>query len=276
MSDAVVDYAPDVGRSAQRWLAASGVLWFIPACVGQWIFAYYIAVQYGASAFSGDWAAWNEIMVNGFIAGDLIGNIALLIHIAVAFVITIGGTLQLMPFVRNGAPVFHRWNGRVYIVIAFLTSVAALYMTWTRDQLGSVGSHLSISLNAVLIMTFAALAWRAAMARRFDVHQRWAMRLFMVVSGVWFLRVIYGFLIMLAQGQPPGVTENMDGPTDFAAGFASYLLPLAVLEFYFFAKRSKQAGVKLAAAGAVTLAAAVTAVGVFGATMVFWLDRITT
>jgi hypothetical protein len=272
MSEAVA-VRPAPGVSADAILRASGVLWFIPVVIGQWVFAYYIAVQYGASAFSGNLAAWNEIMVNGIIPGDVRGNTALLLHIAIAFWITVGGTLQLMPFVRNNARTFHRWNGRFYIVIAFVTSIAAIYMTWARDQLGGVVSAVGISIDGVLIMVFAAMAWRAAMARRFDAHQRWAMRLFLAVSAVWFMRVMYGFLILVAQGRPPGTTDEMNGPTDLFVGFGSYLIPLAVLELYFWAKRSGAAA-KLATAGVVTLAAGATAVGVAGAIMVMWLPRI--
>jgi hypothetical protein len=272
MSEAIaVRPAPQV--SADAILRASGVLWFVPAAIGQWIFAYYVAVQYGASALAGNWPAWNEIMVNGLIPGDLWGNIAMIAHIAIAFWITIAGTLQLTPFVRNNARTFHRWNGRAYIVIAFATAAAGIYMTWSRDQLGGVVSAVGITIDGVLIMVFAALAWRAAMARQFDAHQRWALRLFLVVSGVWFMRVMYGFLILVAQGRPPGTTDEMNGPTDLAVGFGSYLIPLAVLELYFWAKRSG-AFAKVVTAGAVTLAALATAVGVAGATMVMWLPRI--
>ena len=272
MSEAVaVRPAPRV--SADAILRASGVLWFIPAAIGQWIFAYYVAVQYGASAFVGEWASWNDIMANGLIAGDPWGNAAMVAHIAIAFWITVGGTLQLMPFVRNNARTFHRWNGRFYILIAFVTAAAGIYMTWARDQLGGVASAVSISIDGVLIMAFAAMAWRAAMARRFDVHQRWALRLFIAVSAVWFMRVMYGFLILAAQGRPPGMTDNLDGPTNLAVSFGSWLIPLAVLELYFWAKRSGAAA-KIATAGVVALAAGATAVGVAGATMVMWLPRI--
>ena len=177
----------------------------------------------------------------GFVAGDLVGNVALAVHLFIAFVITIGGTLQLIPQIRAHAPAFHRWNGRLYILIAFVTSLAALYMIWTRDTFGGILiNDISVSLDAVLIMVFAAIALRYAMARRIDVHRRWALRTFMVVSGVWFTRVIYAFL-GIVPGETPGVTDDMSGPTNIVIGFASYLLPLAVLELYFFAKRSPHA-----------------------------------
>lgn len=274
MSDVIAARSPAWGDFADATLKTSGVLWFIPAAIGQWIFAYYVAAQYGASAFSGDWASWNEIMANGLIAGDLSGNIAILIHIAVAFWITIAGTLQLMPFVRNNARSFHRWNGRLYILIAILTSVAALYMTWARDQLGGVVSDVGISINGVLIIVVAVIAWRAAMARRFDEHQRWALRLFIAVSGVWFQRLMYGGMIVIVQGRPPGMTDDLSGPMNVAVVYGSYLLPLAVLELYLWAKRSGAAA-KIATAGVVLLSAGATAIGVVGATMIMWLPRIT-
>jgi hypothetical protein len=275
MSDAVAARTFDVTGVAQKLLTASGVIWFIPAFVGQWIFAIYVAGQYVGPALAGDVSGWNDIMPTGLIAGDLAGNIALGAHLFMAFVITIGGTLQLVPQIRAHAPTFHRWNGRLYIAVAFLTSIAALYMVWTRDLIGGFISDISISIDAVLIMTFAAMALRNAMARRFDAHQRWALRTFMVVSAVWFMRVMYSFLGILAQGRPPGVGDNMDGPTDVAVGFASYLLPLAVLELYFWAKRSDGALPKVAISVLVIAAAGATAVGVFGATLGMWLPRLT-
>jgi hypothetical protein len=273
MSDAVL--APTAPKlSADALLRGAGVLWFIPAAVGQWIFAYYIAVQYGASAFSGNLPAWNEIMHNGLIVGDLVGNIALMIHIAIAFVITIGGTLQLIPLIRNRARAFHRWNGRVYAFVAVLTSVAALWMVWTRDGLGTVVNDIAISIDALLIVAFAWMLWRTARARRIEEHQRWALRTFMVVSGVWFMRVMYGFAIMLVQGPPPGVGNNMDGPTDIFVAFGSYLLPLALLEIYFWGKAGGVLA-KVTATGVTLIAAGATAFGVFGAILVFWLPRLT-
>ena len=63
-------------------------------------------------------------------------------------------------------------------------------------------NDIGVSLNGVLIMIFAEIALRYARARKIAVHRRWALRTFMVVSGVRFLRVIYKFatatLVLLA------------------------------------------------------------------------------
>jgi hypothetical protein len=137
-------------------------------------------------------------------------------------------------------------------------------MIWTRETFGGILiNDVSVSLDAVLIMIFAATAMRYAMARRIDVHRRWALRTFIVANGVWFTRVMYGFLSMLP-GETPGVTDDMTGPTNIAIGFASYLLPLAVLELYFLAQRSPSMFAKFSAAALVLAAVAVTGIGVYG------------
>lgn len=273
MSDVAATRLPIAGNAADVALKTSAILWFVVAAAGQWLFAYYIAVQYGAVLW-GDMRPLNEFMPNGAIAGDTAGNTALVVHLFIAFTITIGGTLQLIPQVRSTAPIFHRWNGRIYVTTAFVTSIAALYMVWTRDGIGGPINDISISINGVLIMVFAAQTWRAALKRDFASHNRWALRLFLVVSGVWFMRVMYGFAIMLAQGQPPGVGNNMDGPTDIAIAFSTYLLPLAVVELYFRAKQGGALG-KTLMSGILMLAAGATGLGIFGATMIFWLPRLT-
>jgi hypothetical protein len=265
MKEAVAPRTWDV--AAQSAMQISAIVWFVPAFIGQWSFAYHIAVKYIGAAFTGDFAAWNKRLFVGFVAGDLVGNIALVAHLFIAFVITVGGTLQLIPQIRTHAPAFHRWNGRLYVVIAFVTSLAALYMIWTRDTFGGIlMNDISVSINGVLIITFAAIAMRYAMARKIEAHQRWALRTFIAVSGVWFLRVIYAFLSALS-GNMRGMADDMTGPTDIVINFASYLLPLAVLEVYLLAKRSRSVSAKFATAALALAAAGATGIGVYGASM---------
>lgn len=246
-------------------LRASAITWVVPAVIGQWFFAYHIVAAFIAPAFAGDLAAWNKNLFVGLVGGDSIGNFALGAHLFGAFVLTVGGTLQLLPWIRTHAPAFHRWNGRVFIALACAASLAGIYMIWTRDTFGGILiNDISVSLNGVLIMIAAAIALRYGMARKFDIHSRWALRTFMLVSGVWFVRVIYAFLGIVTQGRIPGVTDNMTGPTNIVVGFASYLLPLAVLELYFLAKRSPGAFIQYAVAALVFAAAGATAIGVYG------------
>jgi hypothetical protein len=254
-----------------KLLRALAIAWCVPAMIGQWFFAYHIAAVYLRTALTGDISSWNESLFVGIVSGDLAGNIALVAHLVLAFVLTIGGTLQLIPQIRSRAPGFHRWNGKIFIVTAFIVSGAALYMIWTRETFGGILiNDLSVSLDAVLIMVFAGAALRHARARRFDRHRRWALRTFIVASGVWFTRVIYGFLSVVP-GDLPDVTADMSGPTNVAIGFASYLLPLAVLEICFLAERSTSTFARYGAAVLLLIAAAITGIGAYS-TSARWLS----
>jgi hypothetical protein len=105
----------DANAAAQSALQASAIVWFVPALIGQWFFAYHVAKAFIGPAFAGNVAAWNKTLFVGLVAGDLVGNTALAAHLFIAFVLTIGGTLQLIPQIRTYAPALHRWNGRLYI-----------------------------------------------------------------------------------------------------------------------------------------------------------------
>lgn len=267
MTEAVAHRPVETSSGAHRLLLASGVFWFIPALIGNWLFAYHVADIYLIAALGGDYTAWTQRLFVGLVEGDAIGNAALAAHLVIAFILTVAGPLQFIPQIRRAAPAFHRWNGRLYIVTGVITSIAALYMTATRDTFGPDSLEVSVSLDAVLILIFAVVTMRYAMARNIDAHQRWALRTFMVMSGVWFLRVMYACLAILTRGNIPGSTDDMSGPTNLVISFASFLVPLAALEFYFFAKRAPGAPVKLAVAGLVVLAAVATGIGVFGTGM---------
>ena len=81
-------------------------------------------------------------------------------------------------------------------------------------------------------MVFATLALRYALARDFKTHRRWALRLFMVVNGVWFFRVGLMFWIAVNQGPVGFDPKTFRGPFLSFWAFADYLLPLAILELY--------------------------------------------
>ncbi len=259
---------------AGRALDAAAVFWFVVVVLGQLIFVVYIAGFYGRAALRGDFEAWNKVLPHGYVPGDTFGNLVLGVHLAFAIVITLGGALQLTPAIRRIAPRFHRWNGRVYLFSAVLMSVGGFVMGLTRKTVGGLSQHIAIDINAALILVFAALALHHAMARRFDAHRRWALRLFLAVSGVWFFRV--GLMAWLLANQGPVGFDpvTFSGPFLSVLAFAQYLLPLAVLELYFRARASTAAGPRLAMAAGLSLLTLVIAAGIVGASLMMWLPHL--
>lgn len=254
-------------------LKASGLLWFLVAVVGQWLFAYYVIAAYGPRTASGNWASWDEIgLIQGYTAGDLVGNLAFVSHAMLTAIVCIGGTMQLMPPIRNRYPAIHRWTGRTYLLVAIILSVGGIWMIWGRgSRLTEIGGW-GTTINGLLVLVSAATAFYFIKRRKIDQHRRWAMRTFILLSGVWFTRLGYMSWAIATGGV--GMSRSLDGPFDMFIAFGSYLLPLAVLELYFVASDSRSGGLKLAVSGLMAAATATTALGVFGAWMVMWSPHV--
>lgn len=272
MTDIAIKPSRPQSYSSRQWLNHSAKLWFTVTVLGQVAFVAHIAAFYGGTALEGDFNAWDGRMFNGFISGDLLGNLNIVLHITLAFIITASGPVQFIPTIRNRFRTFHRWNGRVYATSAIIISLGALYLTWTRNGIGTPLNDIGITLNGVAILTFATLTARTAMARDIKSHQRWALRLFLAASGVWYMRVGYGLYAFLTDGASPGSSQMLDGPFDIALSFAITLVPLACLELFFRTRDSKNTISQAFMAGGVVVLALATAIGSYMAAHIFWLS----
>src|SRR5205085_12246997 len=136
-------------------LHAATRVWFTVAVAGQLMFAAYIALFYGGAAAHGRIDAWTRVLKHGYVRGDAAGNVAIVVHLLSALILIAGGAIQFVPQIREAAPRFHRWNGRFYVLTAFTTSVAGLYMTWVRGTFANTFQRAAITLNAILIVVCA-------------------------------------------------------------------------------------------------------------------------
>jgi len=273
---------------ATATLKGSAALWFLVAVIGQWIFVYYIVAYFGPLIVQGGAAGLSTTYLpNGYIPGDTIGNLALIGHLFLAVIIIGGGPLQIMlgsllagrgplrrmPNLMSRVRTVHHWNGRIYLPVVVITSIAGLYLTWTRPPLGDFSQQVGISGDAVLIIAFAAMTLRYAIARKIDMHRRWALRLFMVVSAVWFLRI--GVMLWFVATGGAGINmETGTGPFLSFLSFADYLVPLFFLELYFRTQDRGGALAKFSMAILVLGLTLATAAGTFIATMGMWLPRL--
>ncbi|SDF86465.1 Predicted membrane protein [Dyadobacter soli] len=260
---------------SHRLLNLAATAWFVVTTIGQWAFGAYIVAFYGASTASGNLKRWNEVLPHGYVQGDWAGNMVVGMHVLLAAILVLGGPLQLIPFIRKNAPTFHRWLGRIYVATALVVAIGGFVMVWTRGAVGDRVQHISISIQTVYIVIFAILAWYHARARRFDIHRKWATRLFLVVSGVWFFRV--GLMCWLViNGGPVGFDpKTFSGPFLTALAVFTYALPvsLALLELYFYAQKSRKRFIVMAAALLMCFVTLLMVIGIFGAVAGMWLPR---
>jgi hypothetical protein len=257
-------------RTADPALKAAATSWFVVAVLGQGVFAAYVIAFYGGAAVKGQFGAWNKVLSHGYIAGDTFGNLIVALHLLFTVFAIAGGALQLVPAVRRFAPVVHRWNGRMYLLSALVLGSGGLVMLWTRGTVGGLWQHIAISINALLILGFAAMAWRHALARRFDVHRRWALRLFLAVSGVWFFRIGLMAWIVANQGPAGFDPHTFQGPFLIVLSFAQFVVPLAVLEGCFQVQQRAGPHGRMAMAVGLFALTLLTALGVAAATMILW------
>ncbi len=249
-------------------------VWFLIAVAGQWLFAAYVAAFYGGVALTGNLAGWNAELPRGYVEGEVFENFVVGAHLALAFVVLICGPLQFSRALRTHLPLLHRTNGRIYLVTTMITSLAGVYMIATRGTVGDGSLHLATSFNALLILSFAVLAWRAAVRREFDEHRVWVMRLWLAVGGVWFFRVGFMFWVAFNQGAVGFDMKTFSGPAITILAFGQTLLPLAILQLYLYAERSRQPLMRYAVAAVIGGVTVVMSFGIFAAANKMWLPHL--
>lgn len=258
--------------SAKRWLSRAGLLWLLIALAGQMIFALYVAATHGREWLTGRGVRGGA--VEGYVQGEFLMNSLYALHMLFAVVIIIGGALQLWPAMRRHRPAFHRWVGRTYMMAAAILSLGGIILILVRGTVGNALMHAGTCINGLVILACAGMAWKLARQRRFDAHRRWALRLFLAVSGVWFFRVMFMLWMLIFQAPVGFDPKTFTGPLPETLSFAQYLLPLAVLELYFRAMDRGGSVLRLGTAGLLTVLALMTAGGILGAVMGMWLPRL--
>lgn len=269
-------------QRSRRWsvwsraaLSGSAMAWLTVTLGGQLFFAAYVAKVYGGAAAAGQYERWNKVLPRGFDASDPVGSAMLGLHLLLAITWALSGVLQLIPAVRRRMPKLHRWNGRAYLGFAVVLAIGGLWLVWVRGGVvGDVSQHAAISINALLILGCAAMTWRTARARQFVIHRRWALRLFVVASGVWFFRV--GLMAWLAfYRRPVGFDPaTFQGPfLTFLAISVYVLVPLLLLQLYLFAQDHDSVPVQLVATLVMGVATLTTAGGTLAAVGGMWLPR---
>lgn len=263
-------------KLAKSLLDGSAKFWFATVLVGQAIFSYYIVMFYYMATINHDIERFNQVMPAGHISGDFWGNVAVVVHVLFAAIITVGGLMQLIPVIRNKWPAVHRWNGRLYVITALIMSLSGMFMVITRHEkvVGGLIGHTAIMANGFIILLCAIKAFKYARMRKIPQHRIWALRLFLAVSGVWLFRV--GLMAWLSMhGKPVGFDPvSFSGPFLTTLYVTVYILPLFFLEIYLRSQRSPSTPKKLITATLITLISLMLLLGVFAATMGMWLPRI--
>lgn len=254
-------------KVANKSLQYTTIFWFATTVVGQWFFFYYIMAFYGFSVINDNMAIWNRWEAMGstpYHAGDFSGNLAFAAHAIGAGIVAFGGALQLIPKIRNSFPTFHKFNGYVYLTTVFCLAVSGFYLVWIRDPDPITLSGIGTSINGVLILGFAYLTVRNAIKRDIVTHRKWALRLFLVSNAQWILRL--GVFSYMITGTLVGISPAFGDPFFPMWTFGCFVLPLLVLQMYFYAKEKRSPRLKFAASGVLFVLTILMIIGMVGFT----------
>lgn len=250
-------------------LAFSQKAWFISLILAQVVFVAYLSLGYGITSFSGDLSEMNRFNNSAHVTGDSVGNSMYALHVLLAIIMILGGSLQLISGQRTHFKTFHRYNGRLFVLLACTISIAGMYLIFVRGTVGNAFMHTLTVFSGAVVLVSSTFAVLAARRRNIALHQIWAIRLFLAANGVLFFRLmIYAWFMVFG---PLGVnTKDFTGPTVVVVTILSYVFPLLFAELIRHARKSKQPWLIYTTTSLLLLFTAIFLIGLFGITLGSW------
>ena len=102
------------------------------------------------------------------------------IHILAGTVFMLLGPLQFIPSIRRHWPKLHRVSGRVFIVCGLIAAATGLGVEFTFPLRGGYAKRAAMVVFSLAMLVALALAWRAAVRRRIDLHRAWVVRAYAI------------------------------------------------------------------------------------------------
>src|SRR5258708_1929713 len=114
-----------------------------------------------------------------------------LTHILPAALFMVLMPLQFIRHIRERHLAWHRWSGRLLVVLGFVVGVSALVMSYTVS-IGGANETAATTLFALLFLVFLTLGFWNIRQHRIAGHREWMIRAFGVVLGIATTRPIVG------------------------------------------------------------------------------------
>lgn len=153
-------------------------------------------------------------------------------HLAAGPVTLLLGLALMSVALRRRLPAWHRALGRVQVAVVLLALVPSGLVMSAFAATGAVAG-LAFATLAVATAACAVLGWRAAVRRRFAVHEAWMTRLFALLCSAVMLRLFAG-LALLARFDADWLYP--------ASAWASWLVPLIAHETWRVTRRDRSSG----------------------------------
>ena len=148
-------------------------------------------------------------------------RVAFYVHIFTGPVVLFNGLILLSESVRHRYRGWHRWLGRIQVVV-LLAFVLPSSVVMSRHAFGGPAAGASFLLLSVATASCAIMGVVHARRRRFDRHRRWMLRCYVLICSAVALRLISGAAGLVGASRPEQAY--------IIAAWSSWLLPLAAYE----------------------------------------------
>lgn len=143
-------------------------------------------------------------------------------HVAGGLLALVIGPLQFWKAFRVKYISTHKWLGRTYLFAILIGSICSTYLAWTTALAVHWTWAISLQGLAFAWICTAAMAYRAIMKRRIQIHKEWMIRSYVVTFAFVSFRWLVDLPLVIDLGN---FIER--APT---AGWISWTLPLFITE----------------------------------------------
>ena len=226
------------GRSALRRVSVALVstVWLSTA-----LFGVYILIYYAGAVADRQLGDWNAVLPRLYERSAPAATASIGLHFAAGGVILMLGCIQLSRRLRDRHPAVHRGLGRVYLAASFLAGIGGLGFILIKGTVGGPVMSVGFAGYGIALIFCAVQAYRNARARRIEIHEAWALRLFALAIGSWLYRMYYGFWFLLTDRLAH--TEDFHGGFDRVMAYFFWVPNLIVVELYLRARRRSSSAI---------------------------------
>ena len=121
-----------------------------------------------------------------------------MVHILPGALFMILGPLQFVPRIRARHIKFHRWSGRVFLILGIVIGISALIMSF-QATIGGANETAATTLFALIFLFSLGKAYVHIRRREFARHREWMIRAFAIGLAVATIRPIVGIFFALSR-----------------------------------------------------------------------------
>ncbi len=143
-------------------------------------------------------------------------------HVSGGVLALVIGPFQFWKAFRNKYITLHRWLGRTYLSAILIGSLCSTYLAWTSALAVHWTWAIALQGLAFAWICTAAMAYRAIMKRRIQLHKEWMIRTYVVTFAFATFRWLNDLPIIADLG-----TFIERAPT---IGWISWVIPLFITE----------------------------------------------